>query len=409
MEAREQRGLEIAARARIERKGKAWIVPSQSLNGTYRVTMGESGPSCTCPDFELRGLTCKHGYAVEIVIQRETVTETNARGDSRTTVTETAAVRVTYPQDWPAYNQAQTVEKEMFCRLLRDLCAGAPDPVQVTGRPRIPMADALFSACFKVYSTASSRRFMSDLRAAHAAGLVTRPWHFNTVLKVIEDGSLTPTLHDLIAASAAPLKAVESSFAVDSTGFGTQCYYRHFSAKYGHDQYSRNWLKLHALIGTKTNVIAAAVITDRTQHDSPQFRPLIEAGAQTFNIDKVTADKAYNSRENVELVSLIGADPYIPFRSTARESRRSVATTPAWSKLFHLYNYRREEFLSHYHARSNAESTFSAMKRVLGDTLRSKTVTAQTNELLLKVIAHNIVCVIHSIFELDVPVPSFAG
>lgn len=409
MDVREQRGREIAARARIIKRGNAWIVPSQSLNGFHSVTLDSDDIRCTCPDFELRAKPCKHIFAAAFVVQRQTVTEMNAAGETRTTVTETAAVRVTYSQNWPAYNQAQTAEKEMFCRLLHDLCAGVPEPVQVKGRPRIPVADALFSACFKVYSTASSRRFMTDLRSAHAAGLVARPWHFNTVLKVIEDEAITPTLHNLIAASAAPLKSVESTFAVDSTGFGTQCYYRHFSAKYGHDQYSRNWLKLHALIGTKTNVIAAAVVTDRDQHDSPQFRPLLEAGAQTFAIDKLVADKAYNSRQNVEFVSLIGADPYIPFRSTAKETRRSVDTTPAWSKLFHLYNYRRDEFLMHYHARSNAESTFSAMKRVFGDTLRSKTVVAQTNELLLKVIAHNIVCVIHSIFELDVPVPSFAG
>jgi len=32
-------------------------------------------------------------------------------------------------------------------------------------------------------------------------------------------------------------------------GFGTQCFYRHFSAKV-HDQISRNYLKLHALVGT---------------------------------------------------------------------------------------------------------------------------------------------------------------
>jgi hypothetical protein len=48
------------------------------------------------------------------------------------------------------------------------------------------------------------------------------------------------------------------------------------------------------------------------------------------------------------------------------------------------------------------------MKRVFGDTLRSKTPAAQVNELLLKVIAHNIVCVVHSIFELGVTVPGLA-
>jgi transposase len=382
---REQRGLEIAARANIQRRGNGWVVPSQSFNGSYQVTLEADGPHCTCPDFELRGVVCKHAYAVEIVIQRSTVTEIAADGtEGPTTVTETAAVRLSYPQNWPAYNRAQSVEKEMFCRLLHDLTAGMPEAVQATGRPRIPLADALFSACFKVYSTASSRRFMTDLRTAHAAGLVARPWHFNTVLKVIEDERLTPVLHDLIAASAAPLKSVKTTFAVDSTGFGTQCFYRHYSAKYGHDQYNRDWLKLHAMIGTKTNVIAAARVTDRFHHDSPELRPLVETGAQTFTIGAVVADKGYCGRENVELVASIGAQPYIALRNNASETNRRLPKAPAWEKLFHLYNYRRDEFLMHYHARSNAESTFSSMKRVFGDTLRSKTVAAQTNELLLR-------------------------
>ena len=55
------------------------------------------------------------------------------------------------------------------------------------------------------------------------------------------------------------------------------------------------------------------------------------------------------------------------------------------------------------------ESTFSIIKRVFGETLRSKNEEAQTNELLLKVIAHNIVCVVHSIFELGVTVPGLSA
>lgn len=45
---------------------------------------------------------------------------------------------------------------------------------------------------------------------------------------------------------------------------------------------------------------------------------------------------------------------------------------------------RRGDFLSHYHVQSNAESTFSSMKRVFGKTLRSRTPEAQTNELLFE-------------------------
>ena len=36
--------------------------------------------------------------------------------------------RKTYPQDWPAYNAAQTSEKDTFMVLLADLCANIPQP-----------------------------------------------------------------------------------------------------------------------------------------------------------------------------------------------------------------------------------------------------------------------------------------
>jgi transposase len=327
-------------------------------------------------------------------------------------------VRVTYKQNWPAYNRAQTLEKELFLSLLRDLALSAPEREQGKGRPRIPVADAIFCGAFKVYTTCSSRRFMTDLREAHAAGYVARAYHFNSVLNCIEDESLTPILYDLVTASAAPLASVESTFAVDSTGFGCVQYYRHYTAKYrsggteGYEIDKRDWMKLHALIGTKTNFIAAASVTERSAGDSPQFAPLMQLAAGTFDIKNVVADKAYASRANVALVAEIGANPYIALRSnTVSMSQKSGVAgkdSIAWRWLYHCYNMHRDEFLERYHARSNAESTFSSMKRVFGDTLRSKGRVAQTNELLLKVIVHNIVCLIHSMLELNLTPPSFA-
>lgn len=401
MEPRQQKGLEIAATFNIQRNGETWLVPSQSLNGKYTVTRDGDHFQCSCPDFELRRSTCKHGYAVEFVLKRETTISP----DGETTVTETRAMRVTYSQNWPAYNAAQTAERGLFVHLLRDLCTSIRQPEQHMGRPSVPLAEAAFSACFKVYSGVSARRFSSDMEEAHAAGFVSRPWHFNSVLKAIENPMLTPELHRLIAASAAPMSAVETEFAVDSTGFGTQCFYRHFTAKYGHDQYSRDYVKLHALIGTKTNVIAAARITDRDRHDTKEFRPLVEEASRTFTMKEVSADKAYISRDNLAAVAAAGAEAFIPFRSNYKDD----PTSALWTKLYHLYHYRTDEFLPHYHRRSNVESTFSMMKRVFTDTLRSKGVAAQTNEVLLLVIAHNIRTLIHSIFELGVTVPGLSA
>src|SRR5947209_286911 len=96
---RQQRGMEMAALMPIQQTAKGtWIVPSQTGQGKYRVSLSGEKPSCNCPDFELRGQTCKHMFAVQFVIKREQ----NADG----TVTEirsmTVTQRKTYPQNWPA-------------------------------------------------------------------------------------------------------------------------------------------------------------------------------------------------------------------------------------------------------------------------------------------------------------------
>src|SRR5205807_5108319 len=96
--------------------------------------------------------------------------------DGSTTVTETVTVtatkRKTYPQNWKAYNAAQTQEGDKFQALLHDLCSGIPNPEPKNGRPPLPLAEAIFNATFKVYSTMSQRRFMSDLREAHGRGYI---------------------------------------------------------------------------------------------------------------------------------------------------------------------------------------------------------------------------------------------
>ena len=86
MDARQERGRQIAATAKITQRDRGtWIVPSQSDKGRYAVTISKDGKFCTCPDFELRQLPCKHVFAVQYVLFRETTTN----GDS-TTVKETA-------------------------------------------------------------------------------------------------------------------------------------------------------------------------------------------------------------------------------------------------------------------------------------------------------------------------------
>jgi transposase len=79
----------------------------------------------------------------------------------------------------------------------------------------------------------------------------------------------------------------------------------------------------------------------------------------------------------------------------------ALITNPA-PRMLSFYNDNREEFLSHYHKRSNVETTFHMIKSKFGQRLRSKTMTAQINEALCKVLCHNLCVVIQSQHELGI-------
>jgi len=400
MDARQQRGLEIAATCKINQKNGTWLVPSQSGHGKYAVFPDAEKPTCTCPDHETRGGKCKHIFAVEYVIKRE------ENPDGSTTVTETVSVtkRTTYPQDWTNYNKAQTNEKDQFQELLHDLCKGIPEPEQRMGRPRIALSDMVFSAAFKVYSTFSGRRFMSDLRDAHEKGFIHKVPHYNSIFRCLEDVKLTPVLKELIVTSSAPLASVEADFAADSSGFSSSRFEKWYDEKYGGMKRQHAWVKAHIMVGVKTNVVTAVEIGDQDAHDSPMFKPLLATTVQTFNVDNVSADKAYLSAENLQAVRKVGGFPYIMFKTNSRASN----VNSIWNQMFHFFNFKKDVFLEHYHQRSNVESTFSMIKAKFGDAVRSKTDVAQKNEVLCKVLGHNICCLISAMYELGIT-PQLAG
>jgi transposase len=393
---REQRGLAIAALCRINKQDDGlWVVPSQSGAGKYHVRHGEGGCHCTCPDFETRGMKCKHIYAVEYTIERE------VHGDGSETLTKTMTIveKVTYKQDWPAYNEAQSFEKERFQILLRDLCSGVPEPCRdhQVGRKPHAAKDAIFAMAYKVYSTISARRFSTDLRDAHARGYIASPITGIKVLAFHENPEYTPILKALIARSAMPLRTVERDFAIDSSGFSSSRFERWFDHKYGITRQKCVWVKTHICCGVKTNVVTAVRILDKDAADCPQFIPLVKDTAQDFTIGEVSADKAYLSVENFEEVAGMGGTAFIAFKSNSTGGVGGL-----FEKMFHYFQYRREDFLAHYHKRSNVESTFSAIKRKFGDSVRSKTDTAMVNEVLCKILCHNICCVIQEQCELGI-------
>ena len=401
IELRRQRGLEIAAVAKITRGHAYYRGPSQSDSRKYAVYYTPDSQTCDCRDHELRGCKCKHIFAVEFFMKRERNISVSL--DGTVTATESITVtktRKTYPQNWPAYNEAQQNEKREFQSLLADLCKTVEQPAQDMskgGRPRLPIGDAIFSAVFKIYSTMSARRFTSDLCDAQDKGYIEKVPHFNSVLKVLENPDTFPILTRLIEQSSLPLQSVESDFAVDSTGFAFCRFTKWFDIKYGRPASEQQWIKTHICTGVKTNIVTSVEIHEKNSNDTLHLPALVNKTAENFTMREVSADKGYSSRTNHDAIAKVGGVPFIAFKHWTTGSVGGL-----FQKMFHFFQFKRDEFLAHYHKRSNVESTMMMIKTKFGDAVRSKTDVAARNEVLCKVLCHNICCLISAMYELGI-------
>lgn len=394
---REERGRQIASRGGIKAIGSRYAVPSQSNSAAPAYIVDVVDETCTCADFELRRGRCKHQEAVWFWLAWE-------GGVSETVTRVTPAKRKTYRQNWPAYNAAQTTEKAQVELLLKSLCEGIEEPNRKVGpgRPRIPLRDAVFAAVMKVYSTFSGRRASTDIRGAAERGHIADAPHYNSIFRCLESAVTTTVLVRLIEESAAPLAEIENlagQFAQDSTGFSTVTYDRWFDQKHGKLMAEHAWVKLHVMAGTATNVVTAVKVS--SEGDSPVLPELLKRTTQRFTVKEVSGDKAYLSKANLEAIDAVGAVPFIPFKiNSAGVANRSAH----WRKMWAHFSLKCDDFLLRYHRRSNVESTMWMIKSKFGSAVRSKLPTAQVNEVLAKVLCHNLTCIIHAIAEFGIDV-----
>lgn len=391
MNLRQFEGLKLAASQEIVYNNGRWRVPSRSGGRHHWVDFRSAIPTCDCDDYQLRQEECAHIYAVVYTAKRQKqqpIPELDA-----TTIPK----KPTYKQNWAAYNEAQMTEKPRFYALLADLVSGVEEPEAERGRPPVPVKDNAFTVVAKVFSTWAARRFVSDLDGAVDKGYLSRYPHANSISTVLRQKEMTPILKELVVRSSLPMRAIETDFATDSSGFSSSRYVRWFDEKYGVKKSGHDWVKVHIAVGVKTQIVTAVEIRGRDANDAPMFGPLIEVTARNFKINEVSGDKAYSSVENLELVAGLGGTAYIPFKSNATGGSGGL-----WERMYHYFQFNRKEFLEKYHKRSKVESAFAMVKAKFGTHVRSRTDTSMKNEVLAKFIAHNILVVHQAQIELGV-------
>lgn len=310
--------------------------------------------------------------------------------------------RKTYSQNWHAYNKYQTEEKLLFYKILNDSVESLhiDEKFGSVGRPFNLMSDMLKCCVIKIFCGFSSRRTISELKLVQKLGYIKQVPHYNSIINYFDSEEMQVHLSNLYRTLALPLKGIESKFAIDASGFSTSIKENWLSVRLDNKPIQRTWRKLHIVTGVQTNVVSAAKITKAYSHDILEFQNLIGSTAKDFNVSEVSADAGYLSRSNVDFVGKLGAVPYIMPKSNIKKTTKPLGSS-SWKNMIKMWSKNKEEFKKHYHLRSNAESTFSMLKRKFSDHLRSKKEQAQTNEILCKVVCHNISVLVSGIFELD--------
>lgn len=390
MDVREARGRQLASSARIERVGRRWKVPSQTSARRYLVDI-EDGV-CTCPDWELRKGTCKHIHAVYYWVAwgRDVV------ANEEVAVTAPKTKRKQYPpKDWSTYRESQRQEKPYVERLLRDLCVRIPQPPRSPGpgRNRRLLSDLVFEAVMKAYMNLPGSRLIPDLKTSAARGYLHAVGHENSIHNFLASAESTQLLTSLIEEAGIPLGAIENGqYAIDSTGMSPCTYDRYFSVMHEGVVARREFVKLHVMAGTATHVISGVKVSPAG--DSTLLEELLAQTRRHHDVRELSADKGYSKIDHHAMLEEFGIAAFIPFKVGA-----VIHEDPdAWSRKLGEFLFRREQWLPHYHRRSNVETVFSMIKGKFGSAIRARRPTSQVNEVLCKCLAHNLCCLVKAIF-----------
>jgi len=304
----------------------------------------------------------------------------------------------TYPQDWPAYNRAQCEEKILFLELLHDLTSQIPR--QDDNPSSYRLRDMIFCCTLKTYLNFSARRTMCDIKFCADKGYIEKAPHFNTIFNYFRKPELEPILELLVEKSALPLTQIENIFTVDGSGFSTSLHAPWSQVKYGTmKKMHKNFLKVVLMSGTKTNIVSSVEILFFNEGEFKTLSTLLEKTMRNFKVLELSADKAYSGKANYDLATLNSVNLYVPFKKDATGKARG---SYAWMRAYKYFSENKEEFMQHYHLRSNAEAVFSMIKRKFGGYLRTRNLASQRNEILCKILCHNLCVLVQEMFKQNI-------
>jgi len=301
-----------------------------------------------------------------------------------------------FPRNWSRYIEARQKEKQLALQLLAEAIRilSVKQYGKGSGRPPYTLSDKLFLCVQKVLRATTYDANEEFIEYAKFKKWIQGKPRPHTIADFMGEGQLTALLEQLVVLTSTPMTIFEKRYAIDSTGISTFNRDKWVKVRLEHKQH-RSYRKIHTVVGTRTNIICAAIVTEGTRGDSPMLNPLLDKMSKYFSIKEVSADGAYASRANAQTVADLGAFPYFKLRKDVRALSHGY---PAWKAMVHKFWEHPKRYEKLYHFRSNVETTYSMFKRKISSFVRSKNETAQVNEALCIAISHNLFCLVNAIF-----------
>ncbi len=129
----------------------------------------------------------------------------------------------------------------------------------------------------------------------------------------------------------------------------------------------KEFVKLYISIDEKSKKVVSFRITKGNVHDTKKFGPLVKEAASKYDIDKVYGDKAYDNRNNFNILDKINAEPAIKIRKNASTKSKGCPLRRDEVLLLRKLGYDGWKDLKDAGRRWIAEIVFSAIKRVFGE------------------------------------------
>lgn len=177
------------------------------------------------------------------------------------------------------------------------------------------------------------------------------------------------------------------TIVVDSSGLSTTNRGSYIEEEWRRER--RKYLKLHIVADKDSKKIVGFRVTSEHTGDSKKFIPLVKEVSRKGKIAKAYADAAYDSRRNFNLLEELRIEPAIKIRRNSRTRSLGSPLRKEEALLVKRLGYEGWKRLKEYGKRWIAEIVFSALKRALGEALRSRRFLAQKAEASLKVMLYN--------------------